>query len=353
MIISNNKEPILEEFEELCNKMCALMNKRAQEEPEYYLSKGAQKLEPEVKAALDEAAVGTRFENTIEIVSGQKFPDIVAAKYYGIEVKSTKDDKWTMIGGSVAEGTRVENVEHIFFLFGKLHKPVEFRTRRYEDCLCDIAVTHSPRFKIDMNLTEGETIFDKMGVAYDELRTLDDPIEPVVEYFRSTLKPGESLWWVNGKDATEGSAPAKIRMWKTLSKEEKKDLVAQGFALFPELFSNRKNKYERFVLWLVVNHGVISSSMRDDFSAGGQVHMEINNKQYNKLPHKFAPLYFYKEKVKEFILNSDETILLETWDENKGYFKDRLEHWIDLVVKETKKEAFDVEALLKDMFEVK
>lgn len=52
-----------------------------------------------------------------------------------------------MIGGSVAEGTRVEDVEHIFILFGKLHKPVEFRTRRYEECLCDIAVTHSPRYK--------------------------------------------------------------------------------------------------------------------------------------------------------------------------------------------------------------
>ena len=34
---------------------------------------------------------------------------------------------------------RVEDVEHIFILFGKLHKPVEFKTRRYEDCLCDIA----------------------------------------------------------------------------------------------------------------------------------------------------------------------------------------------------------------------
>jgi len=218
MIISTNREPSLQEFEDLCNRMCELMNKKAQKEPEYYLSKGAQKLEPEVKIALDEVANGTKFENTIKIISGQRFPDIVAAKYYGIEVKSTKDDKWTMIGGSVAEGTRVESVEHIFFLFGKLHKPVEFRTRRYEECLCDIAVTHSPRYKIDMNLSEGETIFDKMGISYDEMRKSDNPIEPVVEYFRSTLKPGESLWWVNGEEATSGSTPVKIRMWKTISK---------------------------------------------------------------------------------------------------------------------------------------
>ncbi|MDO5147645.1 MAG: hypothetical protein Q4D60_11665, partial [Eubacteriales bacterium] len=226
-----NKEPSVEEFEEICRRACRLMNEKARREPDYYLTKGGQKLEKEVKDALDHAAQGTNFEGTIEMIGGQRFPDIVAAKYYGVEVKSTKEDKWTLIGGSVAEGTRVESVEHIFFLFGKLHKPVEFRTRRYEECLCDIAVTHSPRYKIDMELPEGETIFDKMKIPYGEMRKLQNPIQPVVEYVRSTLKPGESLWWVNGEDASSGAAPAKIRMWKTLSKKEREELVAQGFAL--------------------------------------------------------------------------------------------------------------------------
>ena len=45
MIISTNKEPSLEEFEEICNKACQLMNERASYEPEYYLTKGGQKLE--------------------------------------------------------------------------------------------------------------------------------------------------------------------------------------------------------------------------------------------------------------------------------------------------------------------
>lgn len=130
MIISTNREPSLDEFEKLCNNACLLMNKRAKQDPDYYLSKGRQKLEKEVKEELDHAAKGTVFEGSIEIISGQRFPDIVAAKYFGVEVKSTKEDKWTLIGGSVAEGTRVEDVKHIFLLFGKLHKPVEFKTRR-------------------------------------------------------------------------------------------------------------------------------------------------------------------------------------------------------------------------------
>ena len=164
MIITSNKEPSLEEFNYLCKRTEEIMNAKALKEPEYFIGKGAQKLEPEVKLAMDEAAKNTPFENTIKIISGQKFPDIVAAKYYGLEVKSTKENQWTIIGGSVAEGTRVEDVEYINLIFGKLHKPVEFRVKRYQDCLSDIAVTHSPRYKIDMNLGENDTIFSKMGI---------------------------------------------------------------------------------------------------------------------------------------------------------------------------------------------
>lgn len=351
MIISTNKEPSLEEFELLCKRMCEYMNKKAKEKPTYYLSKGAQKLELEVKEALDIAAQGTEFENTIEIISGQRFPDIVAARYYGVEVKSTKDDKWTIIGGSVAEGTRVEDVEHIFILFGKLHNPVEFRTRRYEECLCDIAVTHSPRYKIDMELEKGDTIFDKMGVTYDEMRKLDNPIDPVVKYFRSILKPGESLWWVNGEDATIGETPAKIRMWKTLSKEEREELVAQGFALFPELFSNSSNKYERFTLWLVANHGVVSSSMRDPFSAGGQVDFEINGRMYERLPQKYGQLAANKNRVEEIVMSVDEKTLAATWHTTDTGYENRMRYWISLVTKLAKTEHFDVEQFLEDLFD--
>ena len=351
MIISTNREPSLEDFEVLCNGMCQYMNDKAKAEPEYYLSKGAQKLEPEVKLALDIVAKGTKFENTIEIISGQRFPDIVAAKYYGVEVKSTKDDKWSMIGGSVAEGTRVENVEHIFILFGKLHRPIEFRTRRYEDCLCDIAVTHSPRYKIDMELKKGDTIFDKMGISYDEMRKLDNPIDPVVQYFRSILKPGESLWWVNGEDATAGATPAKIRMWKTLSKPEREELIAQGFALFPELFSNSPNKYERFTLWLVANHGVVSSSMRDPFSAGGQIDFEVNGRLYRHLPKKYGQLAASKDRVEEIVMTIDAKTLTTTWHIANAGFQDRMKHWIALVVKSAKSENFDVEQFLEDLFD--
>lgn len=350
MIISTNSKPSLDEFETLCRRMCEYMNDKAKAEPEYYLSKGAQKLEPEVKKALDIVAKGTKFENTIEMIGGQRFPDIVAAKYYGIEVKSTKENKWTMIGGSVAEGTRVESVEHIFILFGKLHKPIEFRTRRYEECLCDIAVTHSPRYRIDMELKKGETIFDRMGISYSEMLKLADPIEPVVEYYRSILQPGESLWWVNGKDAAEGDAPVKMRMWKTLSKEEREELIAQGFVLFPELFGNSPNKYERFTLWLVANHGVISASMRDPFSAGGQIDLKVNGNLYEHLPQKYGHLKENRKRVEEIVMSLDDSTLSFTWNTAEKSYEDRMAQWIYLVTKEAESEKFNVGQFLEDLF---
>lgn len=349
MIISNTIGESLGDFENLCIKTQSIMNQYAARNPDYFLSRGAQKLEPEVKKAMEEAAVGTKFEHTIEMISGQRFPDIVAAKYYGVEVKSTKENKWKVTGGSVAEGTRIQDVEHIFILFGKLHKPVEFKMRRYQDCLYDIGVTHSPRYKIDMDLPRGETIFDKMGINYDELRQSENPLDAVVKYFRSTLKPGESSWWINGEDASVGDSPAKIRMWKTLSKEEKDEIRAEAFAFFPELFSNHQNKYERFTMWLVANYGVISSSMRDPFSAGGQKTLILNGKTYDKVPRKLVQLYLSREKVASIICETEDAVIYNTWNTDQ-IFSNRMKEWVRLVSTQAESDTFDMKELLTSIF---
>ena len=72
------------------------------------------KLEPYVGNVMTELAVGTAFENSIEVIGGQKFPDIVAKKFYGIEVKTTTQNHWKTTGNSVLESTRVDDVERIF-----------------------------------------------------------------------------------------------------------------------------------------------------------------------------------------------------------------------------------------------
>ncbi len=290
MIISVNPNPSLSEFQQLMERTDILLNEDALNRPSYYKSRGGNPLEDDVKAALDECAKGTPFVGTIEKVSGQRFPDIVAAKYYGVEVKSTKDNHWKSTGSSILETTRVSGVDRIYMTFGKLGgNPIRFLSKPYEQCLYGIAVTHMPRYLIDMCLEEGQTIFDKMGVPYDELRKMENPITPVAKYYRSKLKTGESLWWTG--DSYEESVSATIRLWKNLSPEEKRYYTIYGCVSFPEIFGGN---YDRYALWLT-SQGVVDPHIRDQFSAGGQEEMRCTNGDIVKCPGVYRRIKNYKE----------------------------------------------------------
>ena len=185
MIISVNPNPPLSEFQSLMAKANEFLNADAQKRPTYYASRSGTHLEFDVMGALEECSKGTLFEGTIENVSGHHFPDIVAARLYGVEVKSTQGNHWTSTGSSILETTRVPDVKRIYMTFGKLGgTPIEFLSRPYEECLCDIAVTHMPRYKINMCLSEGETIFDKMKIPYDDLGIVNMAADKVPKQYR-------------------------------------------------------------------------------------------------------------------------------------------------------------------------
>ena len=158
MIVSENSTPEITEFQKLMQKTDTFLNNEAKGREKYFQKRTAQLLEEDVCNALKDCSKGTKFENTIQLVSGAQFPDIIAANYYGVEVKSTKDNKWTSVGSSILESTRIKDVERIYMCFGKLGTPIQFKSRPYEECLSGIAVTHYPRYLIDMTLEKGNTI---------------------------------------------------------------------------------------------------------------------------------------------------------------------------------------------------
>lgn len=152
MVVSINSEPNRNEFNSLLSKTIEELNIHGQNPSKEIEKLFGRNLEPYVKGLMSDLAVGTPFENSIELIGGQKFPDIIAKKFYGIEVKTTTQNHWKTTGNSVLEGTRVENIERIFMLFAKLANSIEFRCRPYEEVLSEVVVTHSPRYLIDMNL---------------------------------------------------------------------------------------------------------------------------------------------------------------------------------------------------------
>lgn len=327
MIISVNTKPQLDDFKELMLKTDKLLNEDAIKRPDYYKTRGGNPLEDDVKNALDECAKGTAFENTIEKISGHKFPDIIAAKLYGVEVKSTKDDHWTSTGSSILENTRINGIERIFMTFGKLGgNPIEFLSKPYEECLSGIAVTHMPRYLINMKMNAGETIFDKMGIAYDDLRSLDNPIAPVSKYYRSLLKPGESLWWTGDSDE---SVSATVRLWKNVLQDEKRRCVAYACVNFPEIF---KSDYDNYSLWLA-SQGIVDAHIRDQFSSRGRITMSLPDGTCASFPGVYRRIRDNVKAIISGVATQGDIVPVEEPPIVGKELKVKLLSWIDIVSK--------------------
>lgn len=354
MIISENKKPPLEDFQDLMMKTDTMLNVEAKGRELYYKGRNGTQLEEDVYDALSRCALHTPFEGTIQLVSGASFPDIVANRFYGVEVKSTNKNHWKSIGSSILESTRNQNVERIFLTFGKLGAPVAFKSRPYEECLSGISVTRYPRYQIDMELGKGETIFDKMGISYDTLRKMDNPVAPVSQYYKKQLKPGESLWWAADSGIEETVAPPTVRLWSALSHEEKNYYTVQGYIFFPEILGNSNKKYQRYALWLATNCGIVNTNIRDQFSAGGRVDIVTPKGVYERMPAAFGRIQRYKDLIVETLMSVNSEVLKEYWMMLE-LPDNRLLEWcskVAIYAGATREEAIQCLKLLRSIFNI-
>lgn len=348
MIVSVNSEPSREEFGLLISSTLSELNNEARESSTQVAEMPGRALEPYIRDVMATMAVGTVFENSIELIGGQKFPDIVANKFYGIEVKTTTQNHWKTTGNSVLESTRVNGVERIFMLFAKLAAPIEFKCRPYEDVLAEVVVTHSPRYLIDMNLELGRTIFDKISMPYDTLRHLENPIKPIVEYYRSKLNPGEELWWMDTENSSKASNII-IRIWNNLSTVEQIDLKIRAMILFPEVFGSSSNKFSRLSIWLATNESVVCPNVRDLFTAGGRGVYEFQGITFSNVPRIHLNLLYNISRIVNTINQITSQELSDYWKvEVKEDLK--LSIWADLVIKNTREvphnSQLDIERVL-------
>lgn len=328
-VYNKNKQIALQEFDLFMNKTNTYMNKLAQD-TNYYVGCDSKQLEKEVLSAMKEQCKGTSFlPDDIQLVSGQRFPDIIASKHFGVKVKSTKENKWVSTGSSIVESTRIEDVNHIYMLFGKLGgKPIEFKCKPYYNCLYDIAVTHSPRYLIDMEITQERTIFSKMGIEYDKFRLSEDPISTVRSYYLEKIKKEKRMampWWIGSETVTSPT----LRLWsgRSLDQEKQNIYKAQLLILFPTEICN--SNYDRATLWLCIRHSIINTHFRDLFTAGGQVQIEnCCCPAIIKRILRVAPI------VKQILL--EESLLFDIKDNNPDLFyaKDKYAYWVLQVSKQ-------------------
>lgn len=247
--------------------------------------------------------------------SPQKFPDFVITDEtglkVGVEVKKTDSDKWEVIGGSIYESLKSE-LDETYILMGKFGgiKP-EARLKRYEECLQDLKVTHSPRFYLNMDIPEGQDYLTR-NEAKDMLTLSGDDLNRKI---RQLLRTNKSTWWSEGETTS----------YADLSPEEKEMYLNDGIALFPEVFGS---DYTNFTPWLVYSCLVWCGNIRDIFSAGGVV---LHSGMYFSAVMNRAIINI-QSIIKRISKLSQEEII-KFWGLDSDEIEERISTWVDLVEK--------------------
>lgn len=309
-IIAIRKKDIVKAHQAFEDLMCTterMLNDFAIQNSTFFKGISSTKFEKFSVCKIQEACAGTPFSaEDINLISGHKFPDIVASGFYGIEVKQTEKNSWTSIGSSIVETTRVENVDDIYMLFGKFGGNVaEFKCRPYQDVLHDIAITHSPRYLINMELKAGESIFDKMGTTYDDFRTSENSIAKARQYYRKkAAEEGktEMPWWLTN-DNVEEPHSFNITLWGSLTSIEKKRLQQKCMILFPEALNphTSRTKYNNTTLWLCSYNQVVNPNIRDMYSAGGKITHVDGVKLQTPVAQVFNTIVEYADDIKKIL----------------------------------------------------
>lgn len=330
----------------LMSQSIKYMNDRAIKNPELYARMSGGDVEDFSCKSMREVATGLSIDpDRIDLVSGYSFPDIILKNtVYGVEIKSTQKDSWTSTGSSIVESTRCSNTERIYMLFGKLGGQPEFRCKPYQSCLSSIAVTHSPRYLIDMQLNEEQTIFAKMNTDYDNFRHLpeNEKISYVRKYYlqqaksrqNENLSQNEMPWWMGQQTGVDWS------FYNDLNYTAKEAMMPRLFALFPTLFDSDSDKrFKPVAIWLCDRYSMICYNMRDSFTAGGTIKSYNGKRLSRSYPAIVGRLIKYIDRIKALLSHPDAELLTDIhdfWDFNYDP-ANLLESWISALEREFSK----------------
>jgi hypothetical protein len=305
------------EFEQILETVCEKLTAEAREK--IFLSSA--QFEGRVREVLHDF---TRKYPGIEIdfhPHPQAFPDI-AVENFGVEVKFTLNDTWRSVANSVLETNRIESVEKVYVVFGKMGGTPEVKWGDYEKSVIHVRTSHVPRFEIE--IAAHHSLFEQMGIGYDTFRKLpmEEKMLHIRDYARSRLQKGERLWWLEDNHAL----PVQARLYTTLSTAEKTKLRAEAVLLCPGIVQSGRaqNKYDDAVLYLLTYHGVLCHQARDLFSAGSVANP--NNDDEGGIYIERALKRIEKEMT-EAAQTMDDALFVEYWGESVPP-EQRIKKWL-------------------------
>jgi len=323
MIIIKNIESYNIELQEILNSAVAALHEKSKRD-ESLLKLSGIAFEKVVCDTLNSISINTAFYEKFEQSTALAFPDIYVKilenKWFGIEVKTSQGD-WKCFGNSIFETTRIENLEdRIYVFFGRFSKSaLECRWAKYDECIDNINITHSPRYQINMDIKGNpqNSVFAKMEITYLDFSNSNatNRMDYVRKFKRKGLGQNAALWWLPDNDSPNNDDEEKlvIKLFKSLSQGKRQEIRSSAMAFFPEVFSNDQlTKYSRILTWLASHYGVVTGSLRDEFSAGGKFEVDFKGNKF-KLPRICFHLNSGVKQIQESIYNSTIEDLTYRW----------------------------------------
>jgi hypothetical protein len=309
-----------EYFENILDRACATLTIEARND----IFRTSACFENRVREVLDE----TLNDPCIEIdfkPHPQAFPDIAVGDF-GVEVKFTLNDTWRSVANSVLETNRIESVNRVYLVFGKMGGLPEVRWGDYEQSVIHVRTSHVPRFEVE--LFANRSLFDLMGVSYDEFRVMPmkEKMRHIRAYARARLKKGERLWWLEDSPDAEHALPIQARLYTSLRTDEKLRLRAEAALLCPSIVKSgrSRNKYDDVVLYLLTYHGVICHQARDLFSAGSVANPGNDDEGGIYIER---ALKLVETEMKKAALEMDDALFVEYWGESVRP-EERITRWL-------------------------
>ena len=314
------------EFEDLLDNCCSILTSEA-------VSTGfnsSEEFENRVREILAQLTAEDSSVNIDFNPHPQAFPDIAMGEF-GVEVKYTKQNTWRCIANSILETQRIEEVKHIYIIYGKMGGHPEVRWGEWEQSVIHVRTSHVPRFEIEINHDKDlrhKSLFQQMGIRYDDFRQLNmqEKMRYIKAYARK-IHPDGRLWWVEDESENMHTTPLQARLYTNLTQEEKVRLRAEAALLCPSIVKSgrNRNKYDDMVLYLLTYHGVLCHQARELFSAGSVANPKNDDEGG-----------FYIERALKLIENEmcaaalrmDDALFIEYWGESVPPEK-RIARWLE------------------------
>ncbi len=234
--------------------------------------------EQTVLTLLKEAAVEVCLDaESIKLHGGHAFPDItIDGTSIGIELKGTKTGR-AFIGNSVIASTMLPSLTKIY-VFYWIDDEKQMGFRDYFECVTGAQVTHSPRFVLDIDISESECIF---GNSKEKVGTIDKICfgpegidhKEIIDWMRArAISTGQVAWWIgtenNQSPGELNNSFSILGRYTDLSEESRNSVLKTAFLCFPGVLKRGTRMYDGVLMWGLSTRNVLL--YRDAFSAGGR-----------------------------------------------------------------------------------